>query len=131
MPLAVLLITALAAQPIDPRLATMQTVFVAAHDDLADDRPVATCVAERLGRFTPLVSASSRDEADVILTVRGASVGRHPKARMTATLPDGALIWEGGSRVRGFNLVGRNMTCVIAEDLIKALRNAMRKARPK
>jgi hypothetical protein len=124
--------TVVAADKIDPRLATVRKAFVTAADDLGDDRPVAVCVADRLARSTPIETVKTIQEADVVLTIQNASVGKHPKAEIVAALPaDGTKLWEGGSKTRGFNLVGRNMTCVIADDLISNLRDAMKKARDK
>lgn len=116
-----------AAEP-DPRLATMKTAVVLAADDLSDDQRVASCVEERIGNATP-IQIVSREAAELVLTVSKANVGKHPKAEIAATLPDGSVLWTGGSKTRGFNLVGRNMTCVIANDLIDNLRKAMKKAR--
>jgi hypothetical protein len=95
------------------------------------DSPANCKSLDRIGRLTPIESVKTREESDVILTVAKASVGKHPKAEISAALPDGTQIWKGGSKTRGLNLVGRNMTCVIAEDLISSLRNAMKKARVK
>lgn len=127
--LAVLLLAL--AQPPDARLATIQRAFIAAADDLMDDRPIATCLAERLAKFVPVTIVTDRQTADVVLTVHDARASRRAIAHVTATLPDGSLIWEGRSRRRGMNLLGANMTCTLAEDLAKALRDAMRDARAK
>jgi hypothetical protein len=124
--------TVVAADKIDPRLATVRRAFVTAADDLSDDRQVSACMAERLARSTPIETVKTIQEADVVLTVQNASVGTHPKAEIVAALPaDGTKLWGGSSKTRGLNLVGRNMTCVIADDLISNLRNAMKKARDK
>jgi len=114
---------------VDPRLATIRKAFIAAADDLSDDKPIAVCVADRISRQTPIESVRTKDEADIILTVTGSSLGKHPLARLNAVLPDGTQLWEGGTKTRGFNLVGRNMTCPLAEDLISNLKDAMKKAR--
>ena len=122
-------ITALCADKIDPRLATVRHAFVKPFDSLTDDQPVAVCVADRLVRVTPIEAVKTLEEADVVLIVSKASIGMHPKANLTAELSDGTKLWYGGSRVRGFNLVERDMTCVLAEDLLGNLRDAMKKAR--
>jgi len=119
-----------AADVVDPRLATITKAYVTAADPLSDDQPVAACVAERLSTNTPIVVVP-QSEADAVITVIRASIGKHPKATYTVALTDGTMLWQGGSKTRGFNLVGRNMTCVIADDLIGNLRNAMKKARGK
>lgn len=119
--------TVYAADP-DPRLAALRKAVVLADDDLSDDQIVATCVVERIGKAIP-IQIVAREEAELILTVSKANVNKHPKAEIAATLPDGSILWTGGSKTRGFNLVGRNMTCVIANDLIDNLRKAMQKAR--
>lgn len=116
-----------AADP-DPRLAGMRKAVVLAADDLSDDKIVASCVEERIGKATP-IQIVSREDAELILTVSKANVGKHPKAEIAAALPNGTVLWTGGSKTRGFNFVGRNMTCVIANDLIDNLRKAMQKAR--
>jgi hypothetical protein len=121
--LAALAVPAFAAPP-DPRLATVRQAWITAADPLSDDQRVASCVSDWLAQLTPLSAVSDKAQADVILTVSGASVGKHPKALISATLPDGTKIWDGKSKTRGFNLAGRKMTCVIAEDLIESLRNA-------
>jgi hypothetical protein len=124
--------TVVAADKVDPRLATVRKAFVTAADDLGDDRPVSACVADRLARSTAIETVKTIQEADVVITIQNASVGKHPKAEIVAALPaDGTKLWVGGSKTRGFNLVGRDMTCVIADDLISNLRNAMKKARDK
>lgn len=132
--LLVLLALVLATSPLyaadpDPRLANVRKAVVLAADDLSDDKIVASCVAERIGKATPIQIVATHEEAELILTVSEASVGKHPKGKMTAALPDGSVLWTGRSKTRGFNLVGRNMTCVIANDLIDNLRKAMQKAR--
>lgn len=116
-----------AADP-DPRLATVRKAIVLAADDLSDDQRVASCVEERIGKTIP-IQIVSREDAEFVITVSKASVGKHPKAQIAATLPDGNVLWTGGSKTRGLNLIGRNMTCVIANDLIDNLRKAMQKAR--
>lgn len=135
MKFVLVLVAALIASPVvakpkvDARLATVRQAWVEPQDALGDDRQVAACVAERLTRVVPLTLVTDRAAADVVLTISRASIGKHPKADIAATLADGTTAWEGGSKTRGFNLIGRNMTCVIADDLLSNLRNAMRKAR--
>jgi hypothetical protein len=120
-----------AADKVDPRLASIHKAVITAEDDLSDDRPVALCLAEKLAEKTPVEVVKSKADADAVITVRKASVGKHPKAEVTVALIDGTALWQGGSKTRGFNLVGRNMTCVIADDLASNLRNAVKKARGK
>lgn len=115
-----------AADKTDPRLAAARRAFVQAADDLSDDRPVAACVSDKLNRFTPLETVKTRGEADVILTVSDANARMHPKGHIAATLPDGTPLWDGGSKKRGFNLIGRDVTCAVAEDLVTNLRKVMR-----
>lgn len=125
------LLIAVAAERIDPRLAHATKAWIEAHDTLSDDQAIASCIPERLTTLTPITAATTRAEADVILTVSSGSVGKHPKGHLTASLPNGTHLWDGQSKTRGFNLVGRNMTCVIATDLVQNLRKAMRQAREK
>ena len=86
-------------------------------------------MAERLATKTPLVIVTT--EPDAIITVQKASIGKHPKADYTITLADGTMLWQGNSKARGFNLVGRSMSCPIAVDLLDNLRKAMKQARDK
>src|SRR5688572_4820012 len=87
-------VTVHAADP-DPRLATLRKAVVLAADDLSDDKIVASCVEERIGKATPIQIVPTREEAELILTVSEASVGKHPKGEITAALPDGSVLWTG------------------------------------
>jgi len=112
----------------DQRLATATRAVVKPADALADDQPVAACVAARLTAATALENVAETD-AEVTVTIYDASLGKHPKAKATVSLPDGTVLWQGGSKTRGFNLINRDMTCVLADDILSNLRNARRKAR--
>jgi hypothetical protein len=83
----------LLAAPVDPRLATPRKAYVAAIDDLGDDRPVA-----------------SREEAEIVLRVKAhlpgqsarhvlGSMGGRPSAEMVAELPDGTKLWNDGTKL--------------------------------
>lgn len=119
-----------AAKDVDPRLATISRAYIRAGDPLTDDQTVATCVVEHLPRYVPLTLVAE-SEADVVLTVHHAHAVKHPTAKITASLPDGTVLWDGGSKTRGLNLLELNARCVLADDLLQNLRDAMRKARDK
>jgi hypothetical protein len=127
--LIVAMMVGLVADRLDPRLGTAHTAWVEAADRLSDDQPVSACVSSRLTSVTSLTAAERRDTADVVLTISGTSIGKHPLTKIAGSLPDGSVLWQGGSKTRGFNLVGRDMTCVLADDVLTNLRDDMRRAR--
>jgi hypothetical protein len=101
-------------------------------------------VSERLNTATPMTLASTKDEADVILLVTShltsdtkrawlGAMGGTASARVTATLLDGTVLWEDGVKYRkGNGFIGAAVTdpaCGLANGLLKALREAMQKAR--
>lgn len=111
----------------DQRLATATRAIVRPADALADDQPVASCVAERLTAATALKPVAD-GEADITLTIHDASIGKRPIARLTVTAQDGTVIWEGRSK-RRLNMLDRNMSCILTDDLLSDLREARRKTR--
>lgn len=112
----------------DQRLATATRAFVRPADALAEDQPVSSCMMERLTAATALQNVAE-SEAEITLTVHDAHIRKHPRAQITATLPDGTVIWEGKSKKRGFNLLNLDATCTLANDLLENLRDARRKTR--
>lgn len=125
---AVALLTPIAAaEKVDPRLATARKAHIVANDELGNDRAIAQCVAEHIAQTTPIESVATADGADLVLRV-----GATKRATMTAYLPDGTTkIWAGDNELKaGFGLVKVKMDpCVLADNLILKLRDAMRKAR--
>lgn len=132
---------AVRADKIDPRLATVRRVFIAAVDDLGDDNGVATCLVERL--TTPFEVVKTKDEADAVLLVKAhipsgtsrvllGSMGGTPSATLEAQLLDGQKLWSDGAKFRrGNGAIGlaRDVQCGLAGGLADALRDAVRKAR--
>jgi len=133
---------AVAADP-DLRLATLRTAWVEPVDALADDHPVAACLAERLPATVPMTLAPIRAEADVILRVTAnlsnsakrvllGSLGGTPSATLEATLPHGTRLWPDVAKVRkGNGAIGlaADPKCGLANGLLQHLREAMRQAR--
>ena len=134
-------IVTIRADKIDPRLATIRKAFIIAADELGDDQGVATCLADHL--TSPIEVVKTKAEADVVLTVKAhipsgtsrvllGSMGASPSANLEAHLLDGTRIWSDGAKFRrGTGAIGlaRDTQCGLADGLIKALRDAMRKAR--
>jgi hypothetical protein len=133
----------IAAEKIDPRLATLRKAWIEPVDELGDDRLVATCLADRLNTLTPMTSVAARDEADVVLHVTAhltsgakrvllGSMGGTPSAHLEATLPDGTKLWDDGAKYRrGNGAIGlaAGPACGLANGLLNALRDAMQKSR--
>jgi hypothetical protein len=138
------------AAKVDGRLATVRKAYVVAVDDLGDDKPVAACVAAHLAAQTPLTVVTSQGEAEVVLRVKAhlpgqsarhalGSMGGRPSADMFAELPDGTKLWNDGAKLgsgwswdKGTSIQNNQTTeCAMADELIDALRDAMRKARDK
>lgn len=140
----------LLAADVDKRLATVRKAYVVPVDDLGDDAPVATCLADHLKASTPIEAVKTKDEADVVFKVKAhlpsatsryalGALGGSPSADLLAELPDGTKLWEDGAKVRrgntgtqvlrkGAGEVG-SIECGLADELINTLRDAMRKAR--
>ena len=133
---AVLAATSLsAADKIDPRLATVRKAFVVAVDELDADWPVAICFAERLSRATPIESVKTKAAADVVfrITAHITNGKEGPTNRPTTTadivaeLPDGTRLWsEKNYHGRAH---GQGVECLLADDLLNTLRDAMKKSR--
>jgi hypothetical protein len=135
----------IAAEKIDPRLATMRKAWVEPVDELGDDRLVAACLADRLDTLTPMARVATKEEADVVLRVKAhltsgawrvvlGSMGGTPSAHLEATLPDGTTLWADGAKYRrGTGVIGlaADPGCGLANGLLDALRKAMEKARDK
>ncbi len=138
--------TVVSAAKIDPRLATVKKAYITIGDDLeSDDRRVALCLTERLSTVTPLASVKSKDEADVVLTVKanipGAgrrylSAGGAPSANLDVQLVDGTKLWndgvknrKGGTGIAGVSRGDDSIACGLADRLASALLEAMKKAR--
>lgn len=117
----------------DSRLATVRKAFIVAIDELEADRPVAICFSERLSRMTPIESVKAKEEADVIFRIKAhIHNGNVPPftsttANIVAELPDGTPLWsEGYQHGTGH---GAGIECLLADDLLNTLRDAMKKAR--
>lgn len=139
-------VAVLSADKIDLRLATVKKAFIVAVDELADDRPVATCFAERLPKTTPLEAVKTKDEADVVFKIKAhlpgfgarrvfGSAGGSPSADIAAELPDGTKLWADGVKLGSkfswdkADEGHQGFECGLADQLADALRQAMRKAR--
>jgi hypothetical protein len=132
-----------AGEKIDPRLATVRKAFIVAVDDLGDDQFVALYLADRLPTLTPIEAVNTKEEADVVVRVKAhltsgasrvllGSMGGTPSAHLEASLPDGTLLWADGAKYRrGNGSIGlaADPKCGLANSLVNALRDAMRKAR--
>ena len=135
----------IAAEKIDPRLATMRKAWIEPVDERGDDKLVAACLADRLDTLTPMARAATKAEADVVLRVKAhltsgaarvllGSIGGTPSANLEATLPDGTKLWADGAKYRrGNGAIGlaADAKCGLASGLLNGLREAMRKARDK
>jgi hypothetical protein len=139
------------AAKLDPRLASARKAFVVPADELADDRGVALCFADHLTAKTPMEAVKTKDEAEIILTVRAhlpsatsrfmlGPMGGSPSAHVDASLPDGTKLWDDGAKVRRGNVGNIVMvrgekvsalSCEVADELLDTLLSAMRKARDK
>jgi hypothetical protein len=140
-------VSPVAADKIDPRLATVRKAYIVAVDPLTDDQTVAACVIDRIHTLTPLESVTTKDEADVVLKlsshIPGAGkrfalgmMGGTPSANMAAELPDGTPLWSDGAKNRkgtggaiGASRSGSGLACGLANGLLETLRDAMQKAR--
>lgn len=143
----------LAADKIDPRLATVRKAFIAPVDELGDDTGVALCLADSLKALTPIESVASKDDADVIFKVSSnipsttkkvflGPMGGSPSAHLFAELSDGTKLWDDGAKYRRSMMkqgswgassgdTGKSIECGLADELANTLRDAMRKARGK
>jgi hypothetical protein len=149
MTLAILSCSSLnAAAKIDKRLYTAKTAFVMPMDDLGDDKPVATCFAEHLAKQTSIQPTEDRASADIVIKVKAhlpgqaarhalGAMGGRPSGHLFAEAGDGTKLWDDGAKLgsgwsasAGIFIQGNQTTeCAMADELIDALRNAMRKAR--
>jgi hypothetical protein len=133
---------------IDSRLASVSKAFIvpadAAHED---DRAVAACLVDKLPAITKIVVVGTREEADVILKVKGhipgagtryglGMMGGTPSANLEAQLPDGTKLWSDGAKNRTGTggIIGAarsedSIACGLADRLSNALQDAMRNAR--
>jgi hypothetical protein len=144
----VFLVTASASGP-DKRLATISRAYVVAIDTLAEDVPVAKCLARHLAEALPIAAVATKEEADVVFRVRanlpGATArvmlggfGGSPSAHLYVELPNGTKLWDDGAKLRralgkGGKLESANgdetVECGLADELLGTLRDAMKKAR--
>lgn len=132
---------------LDPRLAAMTKVFVVADDQLADDRPVAACFAERLEAALPLARVERMEDADVVFVVRarlsspltrrvtGQVAGRGGavlgNVRVFA-VADQTKLWDGFAQVEARDARGeQDDACALADAGLASVRRMMRKARGK
>jgi hypothetical protein len=138
--LAVSGVALLVAKDPDQRFASVRKAYVTAADDLnADQRPVTACLAKHLPDTTPLTVVTSKDEADVVLTVTRAHLpgntaratfGGLGKVYLSATLPDGTPLWDGDADFSSTkNTQGLNIPCYLADSIAGKMLSAMRKAR--
>lgn len=134
------------AVKIDPRLATARKAIVVPVDDLGDDAPVAACVALHLPMQTPMTIAATKDDAEIVLRIKAhlpsegtkavfGKMGGRPSADISAELPDGQKLWSDSIKLGsqwGWGTGEKNhqgTECSLADDVINALRDAMRKSR--
>ncbi len=137
------------ADQIDRRLATVRKAFVMpVNDPHGDDALVATCLRDRLRHaVTPIELVQTKSEADTIVAVKGHIPGEGARliigglatasANLEVRLPDGTRLWRGGAKHRddpfgdSFDeIVGEGgIACGLANRLVDALLDAMRKAR--
>lgn len=123
MTLLLTVLLALSSAPPDRRLAAAATAFVQPGDPLADDQPIAACVADHLPTATPL-QLVPRDQADVVLIVRGRF--STSSVQLRAEAPDGTAIWFGSTSLTRHT---RDEACTLADAALTKLRDGMRKAR--
>jgi hypothetical protein len=127
-----------AAVKVDPRLGTAKTAYVVPESDKNDDREVATCFGDHLPKLTPLETATSKADADIVFKVKAhvpsvagqalAFYGNAPSARLTAELPDGTRLWADGAKKRLAFDASQSLACNLADELIKTLRDALHQA---
>jgi hypothetical protein len=141
----------LAADKIDPRLATVRKAYIVPIDELGQDRLVVACFPEKLKeRVAPIEPVESKESADVVLKIqahipsKGAryalgGFGKTPSAHVDAQLPDGTTLWTHDVKTNALasgGVVGASRTednygCALADRLVNGLIDAMRKARDK
>jgi hypothetical protein len=139
--------SSLLAVKIDPRLATVTKAFIVPVDASGDDRAVAACLVDKLPSITKLVVVTTKEEADVILKVKGhipgagsryvlGMMGGTPSANLEAQLPDGTKLWSDGAKNRAGTggVIGAarredSIACGLADRLSNTLQDAMRNAR--
>jgi hypothetical protein len=126
----------------DPRLATFTKAYVLAVDNRDHDQRVAACVADHLHSRTALELVRTHEAAEVILRVKVhltssasravlGSWGASPSGVLEAQLPNGTTLWVGRAKYRrpaGITRA-RDVECGVADGLLAALQNAIRKAR--
>ncbi len=134
------------AEKIDPRLATVRKAFVKpVNERHGDDRLIAACLADRLHTDTPIEPVKKGD-ADAVFKVKGEIpawgtrwiIGAlaTPSAKLEVELPDGTRLWRGGANAwapfgTSFEemLSEEGIACVLADQLLKTLFDAMGQAR--
>ena len=139
------------AASVDSRLATVRKAWIQPEDELADDKPVAACLADHLKNVTPVEAVATKIEADVVFKVRAnipsatkrtilGALGGSPSAHLSVELPDGTTLWDDGAKLR--RVIGKRgrlessdaakgVECGLADELLGTLRTAMRDARSK
>jgi hypothetical protein len=139
--------SSLSAAKIDPRLATVTKAFIVPVNPKGDDGVIAACLVDKLPSITKVIVVATKEEADVILKVRGnipgaarryavGMMGGTPSANLEAQLPDGTKLWSDGAKNRAgtSGIVGAtraedSIACGLADRLSNALQDAMRNAR--
>jgi hypothetical protein len=121
-----------AAQPPDPRLASVHVVWIEV-DELSDAQPVAVCFKDRLSTQTPFTLAADRASADAVLRF---AAPRPFVFELSVFLPDGTEyfagtpLWAGGLVALNPKYVGADdRICFTATQLANQLREAMRRVR--
>jgi hypothetical protein len=142
-------VSLVAADKIDPRLATVRKAFVVPVDELGDDRGAAACLADHLSTKTPIEAVATKEDADVVFRIKAhipsattrymvGMMGGSPSIDLEAQLPDGTKLWADGAKARRGNVGGQIMArgehvnpiaCALADEMIDGLLGAMRKSR--
>jgi hypothetical protein len=137
--------TTLSAAKIDPRLATVRKAWIQPLDELADDRPVAVCLAQHLSTTTPMTLVESREDAEVILSLKAhlpsgtarallGNMGANPSVDLIVQHADGTMLWKeryklSSANFTAFHQAVTDVPCGLADAIADKLRQAMRKAR--
>lgn len=124
----------------DLRLATVNKAFVRPFDEVGDDTRVAECFVDHLANTTSLAAVDSKDEADVLISIRVHLRGTtsrplvyRPNVRLVATLPDGTKLWSGIRFFQPNESLRRqeplDNPCALADGIAAELKQAIDKAR--
>jgi hypothetical protein len=124
----------------DLRLATAKKAFVRPFDEVGDDTRVAECFVDHLTNTTSLAAVDSKDEADVLISIRVHLRGTtsrplfyRPNVRLVATSPDGTRLWSGIRFFRRNESLRQqeplDSPCALADGIADELKQAIDRAR--